>query len=243
MTAPHKNPFALYFVAVGLAILAACALLVDLPISSFFASDGGLPGDIVKVVNLSEIFAHGFGVVVVVAAIAVLDSAAIRKLPRLVACAVAPGVVVNIVKTIVVRQRPLTFLAAAEGPVFSPPDSVWKTFGGFNDIERLAETISASELRSFPSGHTASAFGLAIGLGWLYPRGRWLFLALAVLAASQRLTSLSHFSSDVLVGAAISFLFAAVCLDQRLLGGFFSKIEAGRGNPEAESATGVDKSP
>lgn len=242
-TSPTKNPFALYFMSLGAALLGGVAFFVDLPIASWFAGDHGLPGDIEKFVNLSEIFAHGFGIAIIALTIAVLDPKSLRKIPRLLACAWLPGVVVNLVKSIVIRQRPYTFIAdqvdANGSPIFSPPESVFDTFTGYyqlsaeNGLNEFVTTVSRSEIRSFPSGHTAAAFGLAIALGWLYPRGRWLFFAFAGLAALQRLSSLSHFPSDVCFGAAISFLIAAMCIDQRLLGRFFTRLEALQTQAEA----------
>ena len=56
----------------------------------------------------------------------------------------------------------------------------------------------------FPSAHAATAVGLAIALGVLYPRGRWLFIAFAFLAGLQRIEAQAHFASDVLAGAAVA---------------------------------------
>jgi undecaprenyl-diphosphatase len=66
------------------------------------------------------------------------------------------------------------------------------------------------KLQSFPSGHAATAAGLAVALAVLYPRGRWLFAVLAVLAALQRVEVQSHFPSDVLAGAALGCLTGAL---------------------------------
>jgi undecaprenyl-diphosphatase len=70
----------------------------------------------------------------------------------------------------------------------------------------------SSKMQAFPSAHTATAFGLAIGLTWLYPRGRWLFATFAVLVACQRIQSGAHFLSDTFFGAALGCVVAAVCI-------------------------------
>jgi membrane-associated phospholipid phosphatase len=70
------------------------------------------------------------------------------------------------------------------------------------------------ELQSFPSGHTATAVGLALALSSLYPGGRRLFALLAVLAASQRVLFDAHFLSDTLVAAGIACFVAAFLRDR-----------------------------
>ncbi|MFM7292258.1 MAG: phosphatase PAP2 family protein, partial [Planctomycetia bacterium] len=54
--------------------------------------------------------------------------------------------------------------------------------------------------------------GLAAALTWKYPRGTWLFVALAAAAAAQRVASSAHYPSDVLFGAAVGLVGAAVVL-------------------------------
>jgi membrane-associated phospholipid phosphatase len=65
-------------------------------------------------------------------------------------------------------------------------------------------------VQSFPSAHAATAVGLAIALSTFYPRGRWLFAVFAALAMLQRLGAQAHYLSDVLAGAAVAFVVAAV---------------------------------
>src|SRR4029450_13217898 len=64
-------------------------------------------------------------------------------------------------------------------------------------------------LQSFPSAHAATAVGLAIGLSMLYPRGKWLFAAFALLAAVRRIQAQARFGRDVLAGAAVGCLVSA----------------------------------
>ncbi len=66
--------------------------------------------------------------------------------------------------------------------------------------------------RSFPSGHAATAWGLAMGLSLAFPRASWIFGMLAISASVQRLTSGAHFPSDVLAGAVLAFLCCAALL-------------------------------
>ena len=76
-----------------------------------------------------------------------------------------------------------------------------------------------------PSGHTATAFGLAVGLGRIYPQGRWLFFSFAMLAALQRVDVDAHYLSDTVAAAAIGFLCAACVFDARGLGRWFDRLE------------------
>jgi membrane-associated phospholipid phosphatase len=72
----------------------------------------------------------------------------------------------------------------------------------------LPLTSAGGAGQSFPSGHTAAAVGLALGLCWVYPKGRLLFPLLAMLVACERINDGAHFLSDTLCGAAVSSLVA-----------------------------------
>ena len=60
-----------------------------------------------------------------------------------------------------------------------------------------------STYASMPSGHTVSAFAMAVSLGWMAPRLRWPLLGLAVLIAISRVVISSHYPSDVIAGAGL----------------------------------------
>lgn len=71
----------------------------------------------------------------------------------------------------------------------------------------LGESFSRSQLfNSFPSSHTYAAFAVAVVLGILAPRWRWVFLLLAALVAVSRLVNLDHYLSDVMTAAGIAVL-------------------------------------
>jgi undecaprenyl-diphosphatase len=56
---------------------------------------------------------------------------------------------------------------------------------------------------SFPSGHSITAFAVALSLGLFYPDLQGCLLAVAFLIASSRIILGMHFLSDVLAGSAI----------------------------------------
>lgn len=66
--------------------------------------------------------------------------------------------------------------------------------------------------QSFPSGHAAGAFALAIVLACVYPRLAWMFWTLAVGCALSRYVDAMHWPSDCWVGAVIGYLGARVAL-------------------------------
>lgn len=63
-------------------------------------------------------------------------------------------------------------------------------------------SLSAS-LASFPSGHTVTAFALALSLSFFLPRWRWPLFVLAALVGLSRIVLGQHYPSDVLAGALL----------------------------------------
>ncbi len=185
-------------VAAGLAGLAGW--YGDPKIAVFLSFDT-LPGDLRRIVHLSEIFGHGYGVALMVLATWILAPHVRRSFPRFLAIAIIPGAIAQLTKLFVIRNRPAAFLndqtATSADLALRWADQTW-------NVEYLTQ--------SFPSGHTASAFGVALGLAWLFPRGRFFFLFLASMAGFQRVADNAHWPSDVLAGAAISFLCAFLIL-------------------------------
>lgn len=59
---------------------------------------------------------------------------------------------------------------------------------------------------SFPSGHSTTAFAMAVSLGCFYPEIRPALLVLAGNVAVSRVIVGMHFLSDVLVGSGIGAL-------------------------------------
>lgn len=222
------RPRRLVALAMTLACLGGVALFVDLPVARLCKTDW-LPGELRRFLNFAEVFGHGFGVATILAAAAVLDPSLgggrtptrflglplSRDFLRMVVTAFAGGILANIVKaTLVDRVRP----RAAD---LTTAVSALATFG--DSVAASLTSISHSDFNSFPSGHAATAAGLAVALSWKYPRGWWFFAALAAAAAVQRVSCSAHYPSDVLLGAALGLVGGAVLL--------------GRSTPDATTPT------
>src|SRR5271155_4738795 len=63
---------------------------------------------------------------------------------------------------------------------------------------------------SFPSGHSITAFGVAIALGMFYPELQVCLLLAAFLIAASRIILGMHFLSDVLAGSAIGTMLGVL---------------------------------
>ena len=53
---------------------------------------------------------------------------------------------------------------------------------------------------SFPSGHSATAFGAWLAFALIAPKYRWFFITVGVLVASSRVILTAHYVSDVIAG-------------------------------------------
>jgi membrane-associated phospholipid phosphatase len=187
------------------------ALLIDIPVARSLR-DGSMPGDVEKGVNQAEVFAHGVGIFFIGLSIVVLDPKSRRKVVRMFLATILVGLVINAIKVQVVRDRPQvtnldTVVAASE------------TFHGYH----LGNW--EDEHQAFVSGHTGTAFALAIALTEIYPHGRWLFFFFATLAGLQRLTGLAHYPSDVLGGAGLGLLVGVSLYCPGPISQMFDKFE------------------
>jgi membrane-associated phospholipid phosphatase len=198
-TLRNDRPRNLFVVATFLAATTLAVLPLDLAILRA-VQRLQLRGDLSKFFDYSELFGHGLGVAAIIATVVVLDDRNYRRAVFLVICSFGSGLLADASKLLVARTRPY-YLADLSIPVSNtfvewfPP---WST-----------EALTQSQT-SFPSGHTATAFGLAVGLGVLYPKGRYLFLLFATLAACQRIATLAHYPSDVFGGGMIAFAMTAL---------------------------------
>jgi len=80
--------------------------------------------------------------------------------------------------------------------------------GNFSDTFFESHVSPSGTSTSFPSGHAAAAFSIATVFADRYRRHRWVpWVAYGVASAISfsRVTTQSHFPSDVFLGAALGF--------------------------------------
>lgn len=196
-----------------LAVGSAGTLAVDTSVSRELRN-WGLPGDVAKAIRLSEAFAHGFGATAILGAVWLVAIQRRSAVWFAVLVTALSGVTANGLKSCFVRIRPYAtpqiVVESASNADGRPSAERGQAATGEKQV--VAPSFWDARQRSFPSGHTATAWGLAIGLSLVFPRGMWLFGILACMASLQRLTSGAHFPSDVLAGAAIAFACSAILL-------------------------------
>lgn len=198
----------LLLVACFFSILAGSVLSVDSELSEW-TRGGDLPGDLSKAINLSEAFAHGLGALVILVAV---WTVAVDRRPSVwlaILMTASSGLMANGLKSCFVRVRPHASSSLVVVDEMNMSEQNSTTLGG---KERVLADFWDSRQRSFPSGHAATAWGLAVGLSIVFPRGIWIFAFLAVLASLQRLVSGAHYPSDILAGAAVAFLCSSLTI-------------------------------
>lgn len=202
-----------------LMLLGAVAIVtIDRPIAAYDFPNSA-PRQLMAIVNHAEVFGNGACVVFFLAAVWLLDPARRRMVPRLACMSWGAGLAANLVKLCVTRERPYHWLESGAA-------TVGEQFGAWFPLAR-----NLSMLQSFPSAHTATAVGLALGLTALYPRGGKLFGLLAALVAVQRAAGDMHYMSDTLFAAGIAMLTGLLLYRWPPLMRRFERFEA-----DAESA-------
>jgi undecaprenyl-diphosphatase len=74
--------------------------------------------------------------------------------------------------------------------------------------QHLGPSLS-SGFDSFPSGHTVTAFALAVVLSKAYPGGRHVYYALAAFIGISRIYLDSHYASDVFAGGVLGVVLGS----------------------------------
>jgi membrane-associated phospholipid phosphatase len=101
-----------------------------------------------------------------------------------------PGLVTTFFKHLLGRARPYV------EPVGHP-----FTFIGLN---------LDSNYESLPSGHSTTAASVAVAIGALFPRTRWIMWLYVLTIMFSRIVLMAHHVSDVLAGALVGTLFAVL---------------------------------
>jgi membrane-associated phospholipid phosphatase len=101
-----------------------------------------------------------------------------------------PGLFATIVKRLIGRARPY---AEIHDDPFTYMPFVWR-----------------SDYASLPSGHAATAAAAAFAIGAIWPRTRWVMWLYALMVMLSRVVLLSHHPSDVIAGALVGAVGAAL---------------------------------
>lgn len=105
-------------------------------------------------------------------------------------CVVIPAIICTTLKIVLGRTRPeLLFTDNLYG------------FYGFK---------ASHAFWSFPSGHTTSVMGLALGLSIVFPKYRFAYLSIAMMVALTRIILTDHYLSDVLIAIFLTFYEVAL---------------------------------
>ncbi|MBI3862805.1 MAG: phosphatase PAP2 family protein [Planctomycetia bacterium] len=206
-----------WLVCLTIAALGALAFTVDVPISQAMVQ-GDWPHPLHRVRNavhktLLAIEPFGQPAAVLAVSIAVWMCAGPGRgaAYRILAGSFGAGLVVDLLKITVARIRPRHF--HFQGTV---SDTFHSFLPGPGD----------SHFQSWPSGHTAMAVGFCLALSAIFPRGRWLFIVLAVLVAFQRIESGSHYLSDTLFATAVAYGVWCHVFGHGRVGRFFDWLDA-----------------
>jgi membrane-associated phospholipid phosphatase len=187
--------------AAGLMIIPFDTLLVE------WIGRGAFPGEFDVFLHRAEPFGHGYGVLFILATLWIVGKYRWKHIGMLFGCSLGAGLAADLIKLFVGRLRP--------GQI--PEDHIGGTFTGIRflwESESMGQILDTTH-HSFPSAHTATACGFAIGLSQLFPHGRRWFFFLAGLVALQRVALGYHFPSDTIVGAALG-LFVGSLVTGRL---------------------------
>ena len=101
-----------------------------------------------------------------------------------------PGLFVTIIKRMIGRARP--YVGGSLDPLLFDPFKWVPAYSGM------------------PSGHATTAFAVLVAFGTLWPRARTILLVYALLIVVSRVVLVAHYPSDVLAGALVGIIGAAL---------------------------------
>jgi membrane-associated phospholipid phosphatase len=158
----------------------------------------------VKAIEVAaNIAGSGWGVLILAVVAVLMDPKRWTRLPLLLTSSLGAGILVDIAKLCVSRSRPHSIDDLASATFLST----------FNGLFPIFSAGSAGQ--SFPSGHTATAAGMAVALAFMYPRCRWLFAPMALGVAASRVIVHAHFPTDVAAGLILGVIWAWMCHSDR----------------------------
>ncbi|HYE02361.1 MAG TPA: phosphatase PAP2 family protein [Phycisphaerales bacterium] len=131
-----------------------------------------------------------------------VNALGLRRGVLLMTSVTGAGVIAELLKAIVARERP-------------------SVTGGYYNFRGFFTGFAEAQNLGMPSSHAAVAFAGALALGRMH-RATWpLMLGLAVGCGATRVATGAHFLSDVCVGALVSYAWCrwVFVMDERLNGG------------------------
>jgi membrane-associated phospholipid phosphatase len=168
-----------------------CVFTIDYSVGKHFVTLR-LHGELRDFVDAVEHFGTPYGQTLILLCLVASTGWKERRVYRILAGATAAGLVANVLKLLIGRTRPNAF--------DFDNSRIFDSFTGWFPFHS-----GGSQLESFPSAHTASAFGFAALLIWTFPKGRVVFILMGLLVGVHRVTAAAHFPSDVFTGAAVGW--------------------------------------
>ena len=200
-----------WLTAGGLLLFSAASVAVLDQAVSRSLSRHHLPDELADLFQAAEHFGTPYGAVLILVTVWLTHPALRSRVSRTFFAAITAGLLADLIKLCVSRTRPKAF------------DFDLSIQSSFTGLFRWG--AGGSVQQGFPSAHTAFAMAFAVMLGELFPKARSWFLGLGVLVALQRVTTLAHFPSDVLAGAAVGLVTARYFLGTTPVGQVYDRME------------------
>ena len=217
--------YLLLFLPFGVLVCVFCWYWIDLPVAEWCQKNeiGSISikelGTGRDFLFLAETFGATLGAIIVTLLILELDWKKRIRLFRYFVAILNTSLIVNVTKLFVIRYRP-------RGIDFGCPETVTQLNSICINWMPWTSAIKSVE-GSFPSGHTAMAFATFVVLAFLYPKGKRIFLFLAIFVGVQRILVSAHFPSDVVAGAMIGLFIGGIWTTFSPFARFCDRLENG----------------
>jgi membrane-associated phospholipid phosphatase len=200
-----------WLTAGGLLLFSAASVAVLDQTVSGYLNIHRLSDELSDLFQAAEHFGTPYGAVLILITVWLTHPSLRSRVSRTFVAAITAGLLADLIKLCVSRTRP---------KAFDFDQSIQSSFTGL-----FPWGAGGSVQQGFPSAHTAFALAFAVMLGELFPQGRRWFLGLGGLVALHRVTTLAHFPSDVLAGAAVGLVTARYFLGTTPLGRVYDRME------------------